>query len=378
MTIRRYDTHFCLVSQQATPNFIPALDSRFRPKEVILLVSADMRERARWLETVLKQRGIAAWSKPISDPWNVAKTQEEILDALLECDGKSTALNVTGGTKLMAIAAQDVFREAGKPIFYVHPERNEVVTLFSDDAPFVIEERVKLADYLAIHGFHEIGRDLRVFPERHYFLCEELVKDVERFGKPLRALNFLAQQAQGSLRARLQGRSDDVERVRELLDKLDRYGVAQVRGDEVVFPDENARFFANGGWLELHVTRVVSDLADSGRIQDIARSLQVQSAGKARNEIDVAVLAANRLHLIECKTKHLEGQEQQGRGADMLYKLDSLTALGGLNTRGAIVSFQPLQAWDRQRARDLGIKIIEGGQLRNLSDHLRDWIMPGG
>ncbi|MEW5891280.1 MAG: DUF1887 family CARF protein [Pseudomonadota bacterium] len=378
MTIPRYDTHICLVSAQATPNFIPALDSRFRPKEVILLVSVDMQERARWLETVLKQRGIAAWSRPISDPWSVTRTQEEILDVLLKCDGKSVALNVTGGTKLMAIAAQDVFREARKPVFYVHPERNEIVPLFSDDERFVIEERVKLPDYLSIHGYRELGRDTREFPARLHILCEEFIKDVERFAKPLRALNSLAHQAKGSLRARLVGRSDDAERVRELLAKLDRYGLAKVSGDEIVFLDENARFFANGGWLEVYVAGVVSDLPDSSHIQDVARSLKVESAGKARNEIDVALLVANRLFLIECKTKYLNGQGEEGPGAEMLYKLDSLAALGGLNTRGAIVSFQTLKHADRQRAKDLGIKIIEGGQLRNLGDHLRNWMMPGG
>jgi len=56
MPIRRHDVHVCLVSEQATPNFIPVLDTRFRPRKVILVVSPQMRERARWLKEALTRR----------------------------------------------------------------------------------------------------------------------------------------------------------------------------------------------------------------------------------------------------------------------------------------------------------------------------------
>ena len=103
--------------------------------------------------------------------------------------------------------------------------------------------------------------------------------------------------------------------------------------------------------------------------------MRVESAGHARNEIDVAALVHNRLYLIECKTRSMQGDsDAAGPGAETLYKLDSLTALGGLNTRGMVVSYQPLKQWDRQRADDLRIKVVEGGQLRNLDGHLANWI----
>ena len=63
-----------------------------------------------------------------------------------------------------------------------------------------------------------------------------------------------------------------------------------------------------------------------------------------------------------------------GPGAEALYKLDSLTALGGLNTRGMVVSYQPLEAWDKQRANDLRIRVVEGAQLRNPDEQLTKWI----
>jgi hypothetical protein len=153
MPIRRHDVHVCLVSEQATPNFIPVLDARFRPREVILVVSPQMRERARWLKEALAHRVERVSEHVIGDAWDIPRIHEALLDLVAAREGTDLALNVTGGTKPMAIAAQQVFHAENLPIFYVHPARNEIVPLFADEPPFAIEERVALADFLAIHGF---------------------------------------------------------------------------------------------------------------------------------------------------------------------------------------------------------------------------------
>jgi len=373
MHIHRHDVHLCLVSQQATPNFIPVLDHRFRPKRVILVVSPDMRERARWLESALTQRSVAVEQYLIADAWDIPRIQDELLRLLVRESDNALALNVTGGTKPMAIAAQEVFRAEGKPIFYVHPERDEVIPLFCDEQPFPIEQRVKIPDYLSIHGFHEVQRDRREFREACYLLGREWVMEVERLGKPLGTLNFLA----GTCRQTRHVVAPDHKKephVWELIDKLREHGLAETDRTNLVFPDEQSRFFVNGGWLELYVDQTVRDLGEL-KVQDVARSLRVESAGHARNELDIAVLARNRLCLIECKTRGMESRGYGTPGPDALYKLDSLTALGGLNTRGMIVSYRPLEKQDRQRAADLSIRVVEGGQLRNLSVHLMDWMM---
>lgn len=373
MAIRRHDVHVCLVSEQATPNFIPVLDTRFRPREVILVVSPQMRERARWLKEALDRRVDRVTEQVLEDAWDIPRIQDALIELLAAREGADLALNVTGGTKPMAIAAQQVFQSQELPIFYVHPARNQIIPLFAGEPPFAIEERVGLGEFLAIHGFREVSRDRREHPVRYELFADEMVKEVERFAGRLRALNGLAASAQSTLRVALRDGAND-RHLGELLDKLERFGVARMERQFLVFPDEAARAFANGGWLELHIARVVGDCARGLGVQDLARGLQVESAGGARNELDVAFLAHNRLFLVECKTKWLAGPEADGPGAGSLYKLDSLTALGGLNTRGMLASYQPLKRWDRQRAADLRIRVVEGGQLRKFAERIRDWV----
>ncbi len=374
MTIPRYDAHLCLVSQQATPNFVPALDSRFRPKEIVLAVSDDMLERAGWLEARFRGLDIKTSQVRIRDAWDVTSTQDDLMQLLIDQGQKTIALNVTGGTKPMAIAAQEVFHADRRPIFYVHPQRNEVIQLFPDKGAFEIQERVELPDYLGIHGYAITQQDTREFDERWYRLAEEWIKDVELFAEPLHQLNYLAQKAAKSLKVLLPDHHKN-SKVWPMIDKLTQYEIASTAASNLVFPNEAARFFVNGGWLELHVARAMERLAARHGAQGVARSLKVKSAGHARNEIDVAALVHNRLYLIECKTRSMQSDsDAAGPGAETLYKLDSLTALGGLNTRGMVVSYQPLKLWDKQRANDLRIKVIESGQLRNLDDHLAKWI----
>jgi len=303
-----YGIHVCLVSQQATPNLIPALDSRTRPHEVVLVVSPDMQERANWLSQAFLARGIRVSDCPVADAWGIACVQDALLDLLARREGEALALNVTGGTKPMAMAAQEVFRASGHSVFYVHPERNEIIPLWPRRESIRMEDRVEISEYLAVHGFRELSRDATEFTDGHYLLCDEWVKEVERFGESLR-----------------------------------------------------------------RVARVIGGLREALGSHDVARSLRVESRGGVRNEIDVAFLSQNRLFLVECKSRRMHGDAQDGPGPETLYKLDSLTALGGLNTRGLLVSYQPVDDWDRKRARELRIKIVQAGELRNLAKHVREW-----
>lgn len=39
-----------------------------------------------------------------------------------------------------------------------------------------------------------------------------------------------------------------------------------------------------------------------------------------------------------------------------------------------LVSYHRLDDWDRRRAKELRIKVVEAGELRNFHRHLHDWV----
>lgn len=369
----KMDMHVCLVSAQATPNLTPILASEFRPREVILLVSKQMTAQADALELVYKKYQVKCRREPIADVHDVAAMIEQLVNMLADYEHLNIGLNVTGGTKLMAIAAQEAFRVAEKPIFYVSVDTNEVQFVSPREPNIPLHNKLKIEDYLAAHGYEIVLPLQRSTANMQNFsdLTNTLILNVKSFEKAIGQINFLANEAERNRSLRVSIKENFGPDFTKLLDMFVEAKVVQRQENFLTFKDEDARFYANGGWLEEHVFEVAKSITT----QDVAVNVTVQNQignGHAKNEIDVAILARNRLHLIECKTRNFQGEDSHGTNA--LYKLDSLAAIGGLNTRGMLLSYRRLNDADRQRAKDLKIKVIEGGDLSKLKDILRDWV----
>jgi len=368
--MKRFACHLCLVSDQPTPNITPILDRSFKPDRVILLTSPEKQQQAERLRQVIQPAGIAVTLWPIKDAMDIEHIRDRILE-LLEKHEHGIALNATGGTKPMSIAAYEVFRGLDLPIFYVHPAQDRVIWMHpSGWESFAIEERIRLPQFLQAHGVESNAINRTTMPGRLQALTRTLIRDIDRFMKPLGTLNYLAFQARSSLRSPLEKDKRNWQSLRDLLDLFAAEQLLEVGDDYVRFRDEDARFFVNGGWLEHHVFSVIHQIRNSNtHIHDLAQGLEVER-GAVRNEIDVAFLCDNRLHLIECKTK----QFKQG-GSDAVYKLDSLTdALGGLRAASMLVSFQQLGQADIKRASQAHIEVCAGRDIQRLEESIRHWI----
>ena len=95
----KFDTHLCLVSNQATPNLIPVMDANTAPRRVVLALSADMKQRGAWLSAVMRRHGITVEVLEIPDAYDFNSCWEVFSDWLTTQD-KDVALNATGGTKI--------------------------------------------------------------------------------------------------------------------------------------------------------------------------------------------------------------------------------------------------------------------------------------
>ena len=202
--------------------------------------------------------------------------------------------------------------------------------------------------------------------------------NVRAYGVALARLNYLASAAErGLVSPEMDPGQVRDQRLQALIDRFAEEGVIQPRGKRLRFPDEDARFYVNGGWLEEHVFDVLQGLRGELRqVQDLARSVEIRRetprGGDVPNELDVACLCENRLYLVECKTR---GWRQDGAGAEALYRLDALAdLLGGLQARAMLVSYRKLPAHDLRRAADLGIRVCAGGRLPELAAELRAWL----
>lgn len=186
-------------------------------------------------------------------------------------------------------------------------------------------------------------------------------------------LNWLSQQAVETLRTQpLDNHDLDSKSLTELISEFENIGMLQLRDNRLIFPDEDARRFVSGGWLELLVYQTLAKLSPEIGISDYAISINVLSPDKkTRNELDAACLFRNKLHIVECKSGNLTGS-----GTEALYKLDSLRRMGGLRTRAVLVDFRnSLNDADKRRASHMDLHVISGSELRNLPGALKGWLL---
>jgi hypothetical protein len=379
-----YHTHVCLVSAQAAPNLLPLLDDSLKPKKVILLVTPQMRDKADYLSAVIMPRGIQVVIHHLKNAEAYDLIQDEILEILSEEKPDNIALNATGGTKWMSLAAVDTFRMNGSPVFYVDINSDQILFLEKNEPAHKLTQNIKLTSYLNAYGYEVTNKDQAqpqgLTKDLSHF-CRELVMNVSNWGNAIGKLNRIASEADNN--NTLVGQLNDLDYKDSQFSTLLKACLAanlidEFNIDTIVFKSQETRQLANGGWIEDYVNSLLNELKGKGKIQDSPKlNLCIKKVGSKKphdNELDVAFMAKNRLHIIECKTKNFKGRSIKQAGSETLYKLDSISDLGGLGTKAMLVSYRELSKPDQQRAKDLKIKVVEGRQIQQLKSELESWL----
>lgn len=370
-------TQIMLVSEQAAANLLPALDPSMKPRQAVLLVSPKMAHRAQALQAVLQESGIGVQAITLPDEHDPAALESLVMDVATQHDGETIALNLTGGTKLMALAAQSVAQAAGWPAFYVDADTDQIIWLDKTRPAQTLTQQLRLRHYLRGYGYTLRDGIERPQPKPAWqTLVSDLIQNIGSLEDAIGQLNHLSQEAQNQLRVKLSPRQSDNPSLDALLRKFEDAKVLSRTGDHVSFPSEDARRFANGGWIEHHSYQTVCQVTGAVGIRDKAANLQVTDSNGQPNEIDVAFLARNRLFMIECKTARMNHADDL-KANDTLYKLaENCRRIGGLGTRGMLVSYRPLRDAEHRLAHALNLKVVAARDLSRLDEHLKQWVKP--
>lgn len=370
-------THLCFVSQQAAANLLPLLDRDFAPKRVLLAVTPQMSEAARSLEEAIKllPYPIECERVPLDDAYDVEKLEDLLLTFVEKLD-KGTAVNLTGGTKLMSLVAQRAAQLAELDSFYLQHDTGEVL-YFGANVRGVRKIPLRFAKpllpYLRAYGFRaeETKRGMP-FTRELLTLSEELVRS-DSLAKLVPTLNYLASVAKDTLS--IDGK--DVDRdpaLAALFDRLIDGGLLSIRGDKIRFTNEETRFFVNGGWLEEYVSDVIRKLRLPGLLVETNLTVEYCEGHESKtnlsgthNELDVPVWYRNRLFVFECKTIDYGKNDAN----DTLSKLGLLAKRLGSAVQAVLVTFVPLKEKDLQRAKDQKIKVLTRSDLRRGGEVFR-------
>ena len=313
------------------------------------------------------------------DEYDIQSVREEIFNLLLNIDKQKVALNVTGGTKLMAIGAYGMFRDEGYPVFYFTAKDNRILLLENNEQFVLQPSKIKIEDYLQLYGYpvrkgYKINRQAqRNLPE----LWEKLVKGINNFAKGLTALNYVISHSNDLTTDMPKVENQHQQNFNYLLHLLEDNELLSQQNGKLHFPDLETKKYVAGGWFEDYVFDVIRKIPG---VQDVALNVQIENSDEntnQHNELDVVVLANNVLHVLECKTANFSSNKKEADNA--LYKLETLKKLGGLKTRAALISYRETgEPGDinpiRDRAKGAQIELIERKDLPGLQKLLTNWV----
>jgi hypothetical protein len=370
--------HICLISEQPIPNLLPLLLEK--PERAIFLVSPEMADQAHRLKGILRPRGISVALRSLPSAYDF-KAVERICRIIEEEEGPENdlTLNVTGGTKVAALAAFLLFYINSHRVIYLDTHNNQIIQLSpEDDTTPVDGNLVKVRDYLLAHGmnpenpsrFPKVeGRpgvnELAGLLIGHEMLLNNLNTAIDRHGKNASYANLTLNEL-----------GDKAE---DLAACLAKCGVAiQTQSGSINISSKENLFFCHGGWLEEYVFGTVKSLSIKGL--DLAMNVKVRWDGKGKrqteNEFDVLFTHCNRLHITSCKASNPYKITESGtRATEALNELDALSdRAGGLFGRAMLVSARRLSDYDRERGRKMKVEIVDGKDVLQLPQRIRKWL----
>ncbi len=383
MNFPQYDHHICLVSEQTLPNYLGTVVPDATPKNVHLVVTDCMKARADILEKALRRRGCDVTQYSLAS--QEANDMLDVLNNIHEKTGGNAAINVTGGTKIMALNTVEWagLHDKGKRpfLFYVDTDNRKILQIGAPNNQYELTTILKLKELLkAGAGADIIRQDNTPLCVRERELLEKLIQVFLKNSTALELFNKCAATAKGKLYTSMP--YGDMPEFRQALDLAHEAGKLQASADKIVYQSEDARFWCNGGWLEGFVKARLVRLHHDGILDDWASNIEISKEQKAKkqakltpdsqNELDAAFTAANRFFVIECKTANLS---KDGGFSRASYKLDALRKnLGGVLSCGMIVSVHEPRDVDIQRCKDLRIGLLHGKDVLRLEEKFKNWI----
>ncbi|SON49723.1 DUF1887 family protein [Vibrio tapetis] len=378
--------HVGIIDQDPVRLITPLFDKRTISRHIVFIGDKSQENMYLRLNSVLATREITSEFFEIPSVVNTSLIKEsiQVLAADLKARGEEVKLNASCGLRHRLLSVYEVFRTYHWPIFVVEPFSDKLCWLYPDGKEEAqVQDHIKIKDYLTIFGARSEFNEQEI-PEQLDAKLHDLgvrwASNALELGPGLATLNYLATtcRKEQKLDVGLTEKQQSYRELDMLIQDLVETELATYDKGILTFESEDARRFSNGEWLENLVHSTVKQIQQEiPTIQD--RSLNVQvyrqlGEREVRNELDVATVVNNKLHIIECKTKGMRDD-----GDDTLYKLESLRdLLGGLQARAMLVSFRPLRHNDITRAEDLGLALIGPDELKNLKHYLTTWFKEAG
>lgn len=334
--------HICLVSEQTIPNIMGIC--HFNPDE-LLFVSTEKMESRQTVEHILS--ALAYLGRNFKNRFKTIVVKE---DSLLDCkkkldewiSGKESdefTVNLTGGTKIMSIAAYEYFKDYGSRMGYIPIGRNEFITIFpkkTSNAVDHISLRLSVPAYLSAYGLKVTNTNNLLSSHEQALSRKEISKwimqNYDAVKNLLNEFSLKLRKFRGDRSERQFSYIPQTEKEKELLTKM---GFLKDKDTYTKNLNRSKIIYLTGGWLEEFCYNELLQFKGKG-IDDIVLGISPEKQG-LKNEFDIMFTKDNALYTVECKSLNQDNDPK----AEALYKIAALQKKFGLRVESFYVSTSP-------------------------------------
>jgi len=313
-----------LISDQAIPNLLFIKEFAGKANSYVFITTPLMQSR-------LKTRHLidAAGLEPrlcrevVIDDENNLEAMQQVFDNKFSASGN--LVNITGGTKMMFLAAFNSFRKTGNILYYLPIGKNSINEIYPENSATVLKYRLNVKEYLQAYGITFSA------------LAPGLIQDY----------NFLKQ-------IFLEYR------------RLD-FDITALQNTQL----GSSKQFFTGGWFEQYIYHLIRQKLklDHGFVEIGLRinNFSEQHRSGNDNELDIVFVLENELHVIEAKVSLGVKKINSDNIDKALFKMSALNKNFGLRSHPWLYTLTDLTAETPNFIADLNRKMKVLG-IRGIND----------
>jgi hypothetical protein len=339
-----------IVSAQTLPNYLFVKQMYEEGDKVIWIVSSSMQNAMQCLATTFQREDVKIALQK-GEEENM-QTIQQILKEKIDIN-ENFIINLTGGTKLMAIAVYNFFREnCPNAFFFYIPWPKNIITNIQTQQTTELTSKVSIQEYFSLYDMKSRNGN-----GRKPYLSFEQAKDMfykmndigEKYHNELSELRELKKKNRFdgdngrnknvprpysdikgiTLKEGIGGdKSTRAERIENFIEQnelLKKCEKGFISGEDMVC--------LTGEWLEDLIYYITEE---EEKPDEILCGIEVLKNGDkgSKNELDVVYIKDNILYIRECKT----GWEKGKMFNDIVYKAVAIKSLFGLSVKSSVYS----------------------------------------
>lgn len=286
------------VGGQLLPIFLGIKE--FSPDKIHFIVSEESKSKISLLKPFFTDK---TFSEKQCNPFDFTSIKSELTKILEKIDSSNEVhFNLTGGTKVMVLAAQAIMQEKNLDGFYINLD-NTFLHLPSYKIK-KIKSEIKTQEFLELTG-HKISHSnvLSDFPNDDFKSVSIIESFSVTYAKLLLQINSKIRKSYDKLNKIPTNGNLEINKTCKLNWTANKISVMHTGKEILKIDSPNSRsLFFNAGWWELTVAKTISQWTKAKELLIQCELPFKTDINSTKNEIDVLVNIGGKLIFVECKS----------------------------------------------------------------------------